>query len=421
MSAMFRSLSQRNYRIWFSGALASNIGTWMQRTAQDWIVLTRLSDGDATALGVVMALQFGPQLVLAPYAGVIADRFPKRRVLLVTQVLMGLLSLALGILVVTGTAQLWHVFVFAGLLGVVSSFDAPARMAFVSEIVGGDLLSNAIALNSAQFNAARLIGPAVAGVLTVAIGPGPVFLANALTFVATIAALLAMRTRDLRPSPPAKRTRGQLREGLRYVAGRPDILSVLAIAFVMSTFGLNFPVFTSTMTTAVFGTDADGFGLVSSLLAVGSLGGALLAARRERARLRVLLVACAGFAVTCGIAALAPTFWFFAIALIPVGLCSISATTTANALVQQASAPEMRGRVMALYTAIFLGGTPLGAPLMGWIAQTAGPRVSLALGGLSGVLAIAAGLAVLARSGEVRLPDAASIVRGIRRRRRPER
>ncbi|WP_181064303.1 MFS transporter [Pseudoclavibacter sp. AY1F1] len=402
---MFRSLRERNYRIWFAGSLTSNVGTWMQRTAQAWIVLTELTDNDATALGVVMALQFGPQLILAPYAGVIADRLSKRKVLIWTQAVMAVLALALGAIVTAGVAELWHVYVFALLLGCAASLDAPARQAFVSEVVGLKLLSNAVALNSASFNGARMLGPAVAGVLTVVIGAGPVILLNALTYVATIAALMAMRTSELLPSPPSKRGRGQIREGIRYVARRPDIVAVLVLVFLLGTFGLNFPIYTATMTTTEFQGGADSFGLLSSILAIGSLGGALLAAKRERARFRVLLTSSVFFALSCLAAALAPTFWLFAIALIPIGFTSLSAITTANALVQGSVEPSMRGRVLSLYMAIFLGGTPIGAPVMGWIVELFGPRAALLVGGASGAIGAMLAAWILHRAGAFRWRD----------------
>ncbi len=405
MSSMFRSLGERNYRIWFAGSLTSNVGTWMQRTAQAWIVLTELTDNDATALGVVMALQFGPQLLLAPYAGVIADRFSKRKVLIWTQSAMAVLALALGAIVTAGAAELWHVYVFALLLGCAASLDAPARQAFVSEVVGLKLLSNAVALNSASFNGARMLGPAVAGVLTVLIGAGPVILVNALTYLATIAALLAMRGSDLLPAPPSKRGRGQIREGIRYVARRPDIVAVLVLVFLLGTFGLNFPIYTATMTTMEFGGGADSFGLLSSILAIGSLGGALLAAKRERARFRVLLSSSVFFALSCLAAALAPTFWLFAVALIPIGFTSLSAITTANALVQGSVEPSMRGRVLSLYMAIFLGGTPVGAPAMGWIVELFGPRAALLVGGASGAVGAMLAAWILHRAGAFRWRD----------------
>ncbi|TDW30320.1 MFS transporter [Cryobacterium psychrophilum] len=386
---MFRSLSVVNYRIWLAGALVSNIGTWMQRTAQDWIVLTQLTDYNATAVGITMALQLGPQLVLMPWSGLIADRFDRRRLLILTQALMGLLALGLGILTVTGTGQLWHVYLFALGLGVVAAIDAPARQTFVSELVSEDNLSNAVALNSASFHGARLIGPAAAGLLTVAIGAGWVFMINALTFAATVLAMFLLRTAQLRASPKAARKRGQLLAGFRYVRGRPDIIVVLIVVFLIGTFGLNFAIFTSTMATLEFGMGATEFGILSSIMAVGAVIGALLSARRSRARLRLIVGGAALFGVACAVSALMPTYASFAVSLIFVGLSSITLMTTANAYVQTSTRPEMRGRVMALYMAIFVGGTPLGAPLVGWVTDTFGPRWALGVAAASGLLAAA--------------------------------
>jgi MFS family permease len=387
VSSMFRSLAVPNYRLWFAGALVSNIGTWMQRTAQDWIVLTELTDHDAAAVGIVMALQFGPTLVLSPYAGVLADRYDKRKLLMVTQSVMGLLGLLLGLLVITGVAHLWHVYAFALLLGVAAALDGPARQAFVSEIVSDANLANAVALNSASFSAARMIGPAVAGVLIAAIGTGWVFLLNAVSFLAVLASLRAMRADALHPAPPSARGPGRLREGLRYVAGRGDIVIILVIVFLVGTFGYNFPIFTSTMATVEFSAGAAAFGLLSSFLALGSVTGALLSARRERPRMRSVFVGAALFGATVLLAALAPSYLLFAGALTLVGIVSQTLMTAANSTVQLTTDPAMRGRVMALYMAIFVGGTPLGAPVVGWVANAFGPRWAMGVGAASGLLA----------------------------------
>ncbi len=384
---MFRSLKNVNYRIWFAGSLVSNVGTWMQRTAQDWIVLTQLTNYSAASMGVVMALQFGPQLLLMPWSGLIADRFNRRRLLILTQMLMGLLACGLGIITVTGAVELWHVYLFAFGLGVVSAIDAPARQTFVSELVGHGDLPNAVALNSASFNVARLIGPAAAGLLTVAVGAGWVFIINAVTFAVTVGAMLLLRKSYLKDQPKASRAPGQLVAGFRYVWGRPDIVVVLITVFLVGTFGFNFSIFTALMATVVFQKDAGEFGLLSSILAIGSVVGALLAARRSTARMRMVLSGAAAFGLTCTLAALMPTYLTFAAALIFVGLSAMTLMTTANAYVQTTTEPVMRGRVMALYMAIFAGGTPIGAPFVGWVADTMGPRWSLGVAGLSGVLA----------------------------------
>ncbi|NYG97805.1 MFS transporter [Schumannella luteola] len=403
MSSMFRSLGVANYRLWFGGAMVSNVGTWMQRTAQDWIVLTKLTDHDAAAVGVTMALQFGPQLLLVPVSGLIADRFDRRRLLFVTQALMGLLALGLGLITVFGVAQLWMVYSFAFGLGVVAAIDAPARQTFVSELVGDDQLPNAVALNSASFNGARMIGPAVAGVLIALIGSGWVFLLNAGTFAATLLAIALLRTDQLRPAKRAAARRGQIRDGFRYVRGRPDILVVFAMIFLVGTFGLNFPIFTSTMASVEFGAGADAFGLLSSILAIGSVTGALLSARRDRPRLRYAVIASLGFGVTCTVAALMPNYWAFAAVLITVGLSSITLMTSANAYVQTTTSPIMRGRVMALYMAIFAGGTPIGAPLVGWVANAFGPRWALGVAAASGFAAVIVALWWMRRAKDLRV------------------
>jgi MFS family permease len=384
---MFRSLSIFNYRLWFIGALVSNIGTWMQRTAQDWVVLTELTDHDAVAVGVTMALQFGPQLLLLPISGLIADRADRRKLLLVTQTSMALLGLGLGLIMLFGVAELWQVYAFALGLGIVSAIDAPARQAFVSELVTERSIPNAVALNSASFNGARLIGPALAGVLIAVIGAGWVFILNVATFVAMLIALSRMRTKDLQPAPRAPREGGQIRAGFRYVASRPDIVTILVVVFLIGTFGMNFAIFTSTMATVEFNQGASAYGILSSILAVGSVTGALLAARRERARLGMVIGASFAFGFACLASALMPNYWTFAVSLVVVGLCSMTLLNSANSYVQTTTEPTMRGRVMAVYMAILAGGTPVGAPLVGWVSNELGPRFGIGVAAVSGVLA----------------------------------
>ncbi|GGG42081.1 MFS transporter [Kocuria dechangensis] len=383
---MFRSFRFRNYRVWFAGALVSNIGTWMQRTAQSWLVFDELTDHDATAMGVVTALQFLPQLFLAPWAGVLADRVDRRRLLLWTQSAMAVLAAGLGLLVISGAATLWSVYAFALALGVVATLDAPVRQTFVSEMVDDDYLSNAVALNSTSFNSARMIGPAAAGVLVASVGSGWVFLLNTLTFGAMLAAVLAIRGSELRRMPRSGRGRGQIREGIAYVAGRPDIVAVLVTIFLIGTFGLNFAVFLAAMAGPVFGRGSEVFGLLNSVLAVGTVAGALLSARRRSARLRYVYGGSAVFALSCLGAATAPSLPLFALWLVPCGLSSLTIMTTANAYVQSTTSPVMRGRVMSLYMAIFMGGTPVGAPVVGWITDALGARWGMGV-------AVAAGLA----------------------------
>jgi MFS family permease len=403
MSPTFRALRVFNYRLWAAGALVSNIGTWMQRVAQDWLVLTVLTDHSAVAVGITTGLQFAPMLVLAPVAGVLADRMPKRRLLLMTQSAMGLVGLVLGVLVVTGAAQLWHAYALALALGVAAAVDAPARQAFVSEMVPREDLSNAVGLNSASFHAARIVGPGLAGLLIAWVGTGPVFLLNAVTFAGTLFSLTHMRVAELAPAPRADRGKGQLREGLRYVRGRPDIVLIMVIVGLVGTFGLNFQMTTAIMATAQFGKGSGEYGLLGSIMAIGSLGGALLAARRERPRLRLVVGAAFTFGVFASIAALMPTYALFAVALIPVGLSSLTLMTSANATVQLSVAPEMRGRVMALYMAIFMGGTPVGAPIVGWVGGAFGPRWTILVGGLVSLVTALVAFGYVVRTRRLRL------------------
>jgi MFS family permease len=399
---MFRSLAVRNYRIWFIGALVSNVGTWMQATAQNWVVLTELTDNDAFAVGITMALQFAPQLLLVPVTGLIADRFDRRKTLALTQSTLGVLGLALGLLLVFGHAELWHLYVFALLLGLVNAVDAPVRQAFVSDLVTSSNMSNAVALNSASFNTARLIGPAVAGLLIVLVGSGWVFMINALTFVAMLIALAMLRQDQLHRMPRAQRARGQFVAGFRYVSGRPDLVVVFVIVFLIGAFGMNFPIFASTMAVE-FGRGAGEYGLLSSILAIGSLTGALLAARRERARMRVIIAASGFFAAAALIAALMPTFWTFAASTILLGFATVTILTTANGYVQTTTDVGLRGRVLALYMAVMMGGTPIGAPIVGAVVDALGPRWGLGVAALAAAVAALIGLGWLVVARGLRL------------------
>lgn len=386
-TGVFRSLRNFNYRIWAAGALVSNVGTWMQRTAQDWLVLTQLGHHDASALGTVMALQFGPQLLLLPWSGFAADHYNQRKLLMATQATMGFLALALGLLTVTGSVQLWHVYVFALLSGCASAFDAPVRQTFVAELVGDAELPNAVALNSTSFNAARMIGPAVAGLLIASVGTGWAFLLNGASFVAVLASLFLLRVSGLHANARAHRTKGSLTEGLRYVWSRSDLKAILIMLFLIGTFGLNFPIFISTMAVSVFHTDARAYGLLSSVMAIGTVSGALLAAGRDRPRFMSLLIGAAIFGLGCTLAAIAPNYWLFAGALVVIGVAGMTFTNATNSLMQLTTEASMRGRVMALRVAIALGGTPIGAPIVGWVAGHFGPRWSLAVGAASGFAA----------------------------------
>lgn len=400
MSAMFRSFANINYRIWFAGALVSNVGGWMQATAQDWVVLTELTDNDATAMGVTMALQFGPPLVLVSLTGWVADRFDRRHILFATQSALLALAIAVGVLLLNGVMTLPMMFGFALGFGVVNAFDAPARQAFVSDMVSTGDTSNAVALNSASFNLARMIGPAVGGLLIVAIGSGWVFIVNAATFLAMILALSLLRTGLLAPRLKS-RSRGGLAAGFRYVWGRSDLRVVFVTVFLIGAFGMNFPIFASTMALE-FGAGADGYGVLSSVLAIGSLIGALLAARRDRARVRVVILAAGGFGIAAFVSSAMPTYASYAVTLTFTGFMIVTLLTTANGYVQITTEPALRGRVLALYMAVIMGSTPVGAPIAGWVADAFGPRAAIMLGGTAGFVACAIGVIWVATSGRLR-------------------
>jgi MFS family permease len=393
----FRSLNTFNYRLWAGGAIVSNVGTWMQRTAQDWLVLTQLTHNNATAVGVVIALQFGPQLLLLPLTGFAADHLDRRKLLIATQAAMGALALGLGILTVAKLVQLWQVYLFAFLLGCVAAFDAPARQTFVAELVGEDGLSNAVALNSTSFNAARMIGPAIAGVLIAGVGSGWVFLINAASFVAVLCSLGLLRVGELHQKSRALRTRGSFAEGFRYVWKRPDLKAALLMLFFIGTFGLNFPIFISTMSVSVFHAGASQYGLLTSIMAIGSVVGALLAAGRAKPHIALLFAGAAIFGFAFALAAVMPNYWLFGCALVVIGVSAQTFTTTVNSTVQLSTEPAMRGRVMAILLAIALGGTPVGAPLVGWAADRFGPRWALGVGAASGFAAAVVGIHYLTK------------------------
>lgn len=398
-SAMFRSFSVFNYRVWFFGALVSNVGAWMQATALSWVVLTGLTDNDAGAMGVTMALQFAPPLLLVGVTGWVADRFDRRRLLVVTQSALMLVGLVIGTLLLTGVMTLPLMYVFAFTLGMISAFDNPARQAFVSDIVAREIAANAVALNAASFNGARMIGPAAAGIVIVAVGTGWVFFINAATFLAMIVALFLIRPGELIPrvtSPGAAR----LADGFRYVRGRPDLMVTFAMVFLLGAFGMNFPIFASTMAIE-FGRDADGYGLLSSILAIGSLAGALMAARRDRARIRVVIFGAGLFALAAAVSAFMPDYWLYAVTLMFTGFAVVTTLTTANGYVQTTTDPALRGRVLALYMAILMGGTPIGAPIVGWVADAYGPRAAIWLGAGAAFVAFLIGFGWLLVSGRL--------------------
>ncbi|WP_257556035.1 MFS transporter [Sphingobium sp. CFD-2] len=403
----FRSLHNRNFRIWAAGTTISNVGAWMQRIAQDWLILTVLTNHNAAAVGIVTALQFGPQLVLVPWTGHVADHFDRRKVLLLTQVATCLLALGLGLLTIGGVARPWHVYIFALLLGCVMAFDAPVRQIFVSDIVDDADLSNAVGLNATLVNVSRLIGPAVAGLVIAAVGPGWAFLINATSFIAVMLSLICMRKNELhRHDPPAKTGNG-LAEGIRYVAQRPDLKVLLLMLMVFGTFGMNFPIFISTMAASVFRLDAGGYGLLSSVMAVGSLIGAFLTARREKPTIFVIAVGAAIFGAGYALSAAMPNAILFGIALMVVGAASQTVTTSIMGLIQLSTDRPMRGRVMAIVVTVALGGQPVGAPLVGWIANAAGPRLALLVGALTGILVAAIGFRFVRGSAPTHLSKSA--------------
>ncbi|MCC4319834.1 MFS transporter [Streptomyces malaysiensis] len=397
----FRSLRIRNYRLFATGAVISNTGTWMSRIAQDWLVLSLT--GSSTAVGITTALQFLPMLLFGLYGGVIADRYPRRLLLLFTQAALGLCGLALAALTLSGHVQVWHVYLIAFLLGMVTVVDNPTRQVFVNEMVGPKDLRNAVSLNSANFQSARLIGPAVAGVLITAVGSGWAFLINGLSFGAPLIGLLLMRTGELHRVERTPRGKGQLREGLRYVAGNPELIWPIVLVGFIGTFGFNFPIWLSAFADDVFQAGPGTYGLLNTLIAIGSVTGALLAARRVVARRRLLVGAALLFGLLEAVAAATPYFWLFAALMVPIGIFSLTFNVTANSSVQLATDPAMRGRVMSLFMMVFVGGTPIGGPLMGWLTDTCGPRIGFAAGGLISAAAAAAVGLILVRAGGLRV------------------
>lgn len=400
VASTFRSLRNFNFRLWTAGSLVSNVGTWMQRVAQDWLVLTQLTHHDASALGIVMGLQFAPQLLLLPWTGSAADRLDQRKLLMFTQTTMGLLALALGCLTIAGVIRLWHVFVFAFLSGCAAALDAPVRQTFVAAMVGDQDLANAVALNSTSFNAAQMIGPAAAGLLIAEVGIGWAFVVNGLSFAAVLVSMAFFRRSELQISIRADRKRSGFIEGLRYVWRRPDLRAILIMLFLIGTFGLNFPIFISTMAVNVFHSDARGFGLLSSIMAIGTVSGALFAAGRQKPGMVTLLVGAAVFGFSCTLGAVAPGYWWFAGALTIIGASALIFANGTNSMMQLSTEPAMRGRVMALRVGIALGGTPIGAPIVGWVANHFGPRWTLGVGAAAGFSAALVAVFILVRRTE---------------------
>jgi MFS family permease len=385
----------------------------MQRVAQDWLVLL-LTANSAAAIGITTGLQFLPFLLLSPVAGLVADRVPKRVLLQFTNVAMAVPAILLGLLAITGTAEALHVYVLAFVLGVGSAFDAPARQSFVSEIVAPDDLTNAVGLNSASFNVARIVGPAVAGLSIAALGAGVaatgwVILVNGLSFAAPILTLHLLDRRALTSPEPVSRQPRAIRAGVAYVRSRPDLMLILGIVFFTGTFGLNFQMTSALMATQVYGKGPTEFGLLGTFLAVGSLTGSLIAARRTRVRHRSIVLAAITFGAIEVAAGLMPSYVLFAVLCPLMGLCALTMITSANAFMQLHTDPGMRGRVMALYMMIFIGGTPFGAPAIGWVGEAFGARWTLIAGGLLTIVGVAGSALFYLRSRQRAIADVEAV------------
>ncbi|MGI8430565.1 MAG: MFS transporter [Solirubrobacteraceae bacterium] len=402
----FAALSVPNYRRYYGGQAISLTGTWMQSTAQAWLVLTLTHS--STALGAVIALQTIPVLLLTPYGGVLADRLDKRRTMIALQSAMGIQALALGLLAISGTARVWEIGGLALLLGVNTAFENPARQSFMLELVGPEHLRNAISLNSLLFNAARMIGPAVAGILIASVGEGVCFLVNAASFVAVVGSLATMDRCALAPTEPMPRARGQLREGLRYVRETPELVVPLLMMAFVGCLTYEFQVSLPVMASRGLHAGAGGFGFMTAAMGVGAVLGGLVAARRGRTGLKPLVLAAWAFGVALAMAALAPSLGLELVALALVGGASISFMASGNSTLQLRAAPSMRGRVMSLWFVAFQGSTPIGAPVVGWLMAALGARAGLGLGALTCLLVALGGLLALRRTpgGRYRHADA---------------
>ena len=392
---MFSALVEPNYRKYLAGSFVSNIGTWMQRIAQDWLVL-ELSGGSGLAVGITTGLQFLPMLLLSPYGGLIADRFNKQQILKITQSWLALCAAALGVLAVTGLATTEHVYVIAFAFGLGTAFDNPARQSFVSEVAGPDHLPNAIGLNSATFHAGRLVGPALAGLLIGVVGSGWAILANALSYAAFIAALLMLDRRLLRTTPPSPRAKRQIREALAYLRSKPSMVLVMWVVFFVGIFGMNFQMTSVLMAQQEVHRNAQAYGILVTLMAVGSLAGALTAARRRsRPSPRLVVGMAVIFGLVVAASGLMPSYAAYAAVLPILGLVTLLTLTAANASIQLTVDPLRRGRVMALYIMVLMGGTAIGSPILGWVAESMGPRWALIGGGTATVLGVLASVAML--------------------------
>ena len=372
----WRSFRHRNYRILFPASTISNIGSWAQRVAQDWLVLELTNSG--TYLGIVTAIQFTPFLFFSLHGGAFADRFDKRKLLIGTNALGAFSAITLGTLVMTNQVELWHVFALAAVLGISTAIDAPVRQTFAADIVGQDDLPNAVSLNSANFNAGRLVGPALSGLLIAAFGTGPSFLVNGISYLFAIGALMAMNEKEFFYQERAK-SKTNVREGLHYALARPDIYVVMMIVFFLGTFGLNFQIFNALMATKEFGKGPAAYGLLGTFVAIGSFSGAIASARLERFRkTRFVILAGGAFALAILVLSILPNYTAYAIFLPICGVTALITMITANSIVQVNSDPAIRGRVMGIYLLIFMGGTPAGSPVIGFMAEAIGIRSTIA-------------------------------------------
>lgn len=379
----WRSFRHRNYRILFPANSISNIGSWAQRIAQDWLIL-ELTNNNGTYLGLVTAVQFAPVLLFSLHGGALADRLAKRKVLIATNLVGGAASVGLGLLVTSHMVQLWHVFVLAAVLGISTAIDAPVRQAFTSELVGNEDLPNAVSLNSANFNGGRLIGPAVSGLLIAAFGTGPSFLINGSTYIFVIVALMKLDKKDFFHQDRPK-SLGNIREGIAYAKARPDIYVVMIMVFALATFGLNFQIFNALMATQEFGLGPANFGLMGTFIAIGSLTGAIASARLERFRTtRFVMLGGMAFSASIMMLSVLPNYTIYILWLPICGLTALTTLVSANSIVQMNTDPAIRGRVMGLYLLIFMGGTPFGSPLIGLTTELIGIRLTIVVcGGIS--------------------------------------
>ncbi|WP_373887074.1 MFS transporter [Acidipropionibacterium jensenii] len=401
MRTMFASMAIPNYRSFFAGTLLANLGQWIARTAQAWLVLVILTDHNATALGWVTAINFLPVLLITPWAGALADRFPKRRIMVTAQLVLLIDAAILALLVLSGHAQLWMVFMFAALDGIASSFYSPAMQSFVPELVPLSQLTNAIGLNSASFNGARILGPGLAGLLIAVFGVGWVMTINVGLYVLFIASLVLLNSDQLHPAPIATE-KATVRDGVRYVRGRPDLVLLLFIGFMMGTFGFNFNISDAVMATQAFGKGSGEFGLLGSVMGVGAIIGALQAARRQP-RLRYIELALVIFTISMTAATFAPTYGIFAALMAPVGWGAVTTTIVANSMVQTSVSPQMRGRVMSFWALVVMGGTPLIAPVVGWLGDVISPRATVGFGAVFLGLTFVVVTAVVMRNDRIRV------------------